>query len=80
MAIYAHVTSFAKVQENIKPEIEPINNDQLTDFQKMLDLIKQIEELIEPYRAHNSELSDIEILKKFFTDIMLLNSPVQICR
>ena len=36
----------------------------LLNFQKIFDLIKQIEEIIEPYRANASELSDIEILRR----------------
>ena len=44
----------------MNPEIEPNNNKQ---FQKMFDLTKQIEELIEPYRANQSEVFDFEILK-----------------
>ena len=33
-------------------------------FQKLSHLVKQVEELIEPCRAGNLDLSDIEILKK----------------
>ena len=44
-------------------EIDQVNA-QSTEFQKTFDLSKLIEELIEPCRAENSELSDIEILKK----------------
>ena len=48
---YAEVTASAKVFENIS-ETEHVNA-QPTDFQKTLDLIEQIEELIEPYRVKN---------------------------
>ena len=39
-------------------------NDETKEIQKFLDLFKQIEELIEPYRPNNFEVFDIEILKK----------------
>ena len=48
----AQVTSSAKVFKNNFENDQVI--DQLTDFQKTLDLFKQIEELIEPYRDNNS--------------------------
>ena len=38
--------------------------NQLTEFQKTFELIKQIPEKIELIRAKSSELSDIEIQKK----------------
>ena len=38
-------------------------NDQSTDIQKVFDLIKQKEEVVEPYRAKNAELSDTQNLK-----------------
>ena len=62
---FAQVASSA-VYEAINLESEPIKIDQSTEFQKKFDLIKQIEGIYEPYRAHSSELSDIDILKKFF--------------
>ena len=46
-------------------EIEHVNV-QSTELQKTFDLIKQTEEIIEPYPADNSELSDIENPKSFF--------------
>ena len=59
---YAQVTSAAEVSEN--------NSDteyfqaQSTGFQETFQLLKHIPELLEPYRAKNSEVSHIEILKK----------------
>ena len=40
--------------------------DQSTEFQKMFDLIKQIEVVIEPHRANISEKTDFENLKEKF--------------
>ena len=59
---YAQVTSSVKAYEIIS-EIERVNA-QSTGFQKTFDLFKQIEDIIEPYRANISELSDSEILEK----------------
>ena len=59
---YAAFIAYAKNYEN-NSEAETVN-DQSIEFQKMFDLIKQKEEISEPYRAKNSELSDIQILKK----------------
>ena len=42
----------------IYPEITAINNDRPTEFQKMFEIIKQIEEFLEPYQTNNSDLSD----------------------
>ena len=50
--------------KNNNPEIASINNDQSIEFQKLIDLNRQINEKIEPYRANNFELSDIEFVKK----------------
>ena len=48
------------------------------NFRKKFDLVKQVEEVIEPYRANTPELSDIETLKKLFSEKVLHNSPAQI--
>ena len=62
-------TSSAKIYD---PEIKPINNDRSTEFQKVFDLTKQSEELIEPNRANNSEVSDIESSQSFSWTFCLL--------
>ena len=59
---YAQVTSSAKVHENNSASELAIAHS--TESRKTFDLIKQIEELFESYRATNSDLSDIEFLKK----------------
>ena len=61
----AQVSSSAKTCENVNHGIQSINIDQSTELREKNDLLKQIEELIEQYRANTSELSDIETLKKF---------------
>ena len=75
---YAQVTSSAKVYGNTS-EAEKVNVH-CTENRKLFDLIKQIEEINEQYRANSSELSDIESLKKILMDITLHNSPLQICK
>ena len=64
---YAQVTSPAKfLEKNLKLKVLMLN--QLTFKNKLsyqTNLIKHNEETIEPYRANNSELSDIKFLKKF---------------
>ena len=52
-----------KSMRKINSEIEP-NKDQSTEFQEKFDLVKQIEELFQPYRSNKSELSDTERLKE----------------
>ena len=59
---YAQVTSSAKLYE--KNDETENANDQSTEFQKISNLFKQINNIIEPCLANNSEFSDIEILKK----------------
>ena len=58
---FAQLTSFAKVYKKIS-EIQN-NNAQSLEFRKTFDLIKQIEEISDPYWANNSELSDMGVLK-----------------
>ena len=48
------------------------------NFRKKIDLVKQIEEVIEPYRANKPELSVIENLKKLFLAKVLHISPAQV--
>ena len=74
-AFCAQVTSSAKKSEK-HSETENFN-DQSTHFQKVFDLIKQIEETNERYRSNSSELCDTEIHTKFFMDITLPISQVQ---
>ena len=57
---------FFQSYEKINLETDPINKDQSTALRKIFDFIKQIEELGEPYRANNCNLSDNEILKEVF--------------
>ena len=59
---YAHFTSSTKVFESIS-QTEHVNAKS-TEFQETFNLIKQIETLIEPYRAKKSELPLIENLEK----------------
>ena len=59
---YAQVTSSAKVYDN-NSETENVT-DQSNELQFLFDLFKEIEDIIEPYRANISELSDLEYLKK----------------
>ena len=63
-ASHAQVNSSSKVFEIINPATEAINDDQSNEYKEMLDLFKQNGEIIEPCRTENSELSDIEFLKK----------------
>ena len=51
--------------EKINPDIEPPSIYQSTDIPKLCDCIKQNEDLGELRRINNSELSEIEILRKF---------------
>ena len=59
---YAQAASFAKVQET-STEAENAKG-QSTEIQNIVDLLKQIEEILEPYRASSSELSHFEHPKK----------------
>ena len=61
-ASYAKVTSFAKIFGK-KSETENVN-DQSNEFQRLLDTIKKVQEVFEPYRASFSDSFDIETLKK----------------
>ena len=58
----AHATTSARIYANQFSEIEPVNN-QTTEFQKLFQLIKQSEEIIEPLRANDADLRDIDTLK-----------------
>ena len=60
---YAQNASPEKIYQN---NFETINvKDQSTDFEKVSNLIKQVEDLTEAWRAKSSDLSGIEIPKKF---------------
>ena len=66
--------SFAK----INPDIEPLSIYQSTDIPKMCDCIKPIEDLGELRRNNNSELSDIEILRKILHGHYAANLPLSL--
>ena len=57
------VTS-SKVLANVNPETEPTKNDQYTELQEIINLIKQIERLTEACRSKTSAFSENQILKK----------------
>ena len=68
---------FAKTCEKCS-EIENIKV-QLTDLQKNVCPNPVFGKIFPRYQAKISELSDIEFLRKFFTDIMLHVFHAQIC-
>ena len=55
-------TSAAKIYENINPETGTFEEETYTEFQTF-DLMKQIKDSIEVYRAIISDISDSEVLK-----------------
>ena len=59
-----YTQSSANLFESANPEIQHIDNDKLTEFQKMFDLFEGIEEVMKPYPANSSERIDFEIMKK----------------
>ena len=69
-ASYAQITTCANFYENINPKTEPLNKVQPSEYQKMFDFSKQIEELYEPYGANNSELSVTEFRRKSSSGIL----------